>query len=92
MAHKKTKTFDKSSKISDSILDDLLIDCKNPEDLLREDGLLKLLKKRVVERMLQGELTHHLGYEKHSVVGNKSGNSRNGLDVQKTHSEVMKEN
>jgi putative transposase len=32
----------------------------------------------VVERALQGELTHHLGYEKHDPAGNNSGNSRNG--------------
>jgi len=28
--------------------------------------------------MLQGELTHHLGYEEHAVEGRNGGNSRNG--------------
>src|SRR5947208_13022914 len=27
---------------------------------------------------MQAELTHHLGYDKHSPAGNNSGNSRNG--------------
>ena len=36
------------------------------------------LTKAVVERALQGELTHHLGYEKHAPEGKNSGNSRNG--------------
>jgi putative transposase len=40
--------------------------------------LSKELTKALVERMLAGELNHHLGYEKHAVVGRGSGNSRNG--------------
>ncbi len=29
-------------------------------------------------KALEGELTEHLGYEKHSTAGRKTGNSRNG--------------
>jgi putative transposase len=36
------------------------------------------LTKAVLERAMQAELSHHLGYEKHSLKGNNSGNSRNG--------------
>jgi putative transposase len=36
------------------------------------------LTKALVERALDGELTHHLGYEKHDASGDNSGNSRNG--------------
>ncbi len=46
--------------------------------LIGADGLVKELTKALVERMLAGELNHHLGYEKHDVAGNGSGNSRNG--------------
>jgi putative transposase len=46
--------------------------------LIGPDGLVKELTKALVERMLAGELTHHLGYQKHEVAGNGSGNSRNG--------------
>jgi putative transposase len=60
------------------LLDELLKDYKKPEDLLGDDGLLQQLTKALVERALQGELTHHLGYEKHSSAGDNSGNSRNG--------------
>jgi putative transposase len=42
------------------------------------DGLLQQLTKAVLERALQGEMTHHLGYEKHSSAGQHTGNSRNG--------------
>lgn len=40
---------------------------------------MEQLTKRVVERALQGEMTHHLGYEKHGSVNNATGNTRNGL-------------
>jgi transposase-like protein len=32
----------------------------------------------LVERALNVELTHHLGYDKHDPAGNNSGDSRNG--------------
>lgn len=40
--------------------------------------MLKKLTKRAVEHALQGEMTAHLGYEKHAVEGHNTGNSRNG--------------
>src|ERR1700722_8814858 len=46
--------------------------------LIGPDGLVKELTKALVERMLSGEMNHHLGYEKHEVAGYGSGNSRNG--------------
>jgi putative transposase len=64
--------------IRPELLDELLQDYQKPEDLLGQDGLLQQLTKALVERALAGELTHHLGYEKHSSAGDNSGNSRNG--------------
>ena len=46
--------------------------------LIGPDGLSKELMKALVERMMAGELNHHLGYEKHEVAGYNSGNTRNG--------------
>jgi len=57
-------------------LEELLKDYKSPEDLLGQGGLLKELTKALVEKALDGELTHHLGYSKHSA--SKSDNARNG--------------
>ena len=48
------------------------------EELLKDSGLLKELKKRLVESALEAEMTEHLGYEKHSFEGHGTGNSRNG--------------
>jgi putative transposase len=64
--------------IHPELLDELLKDYQKPEDLLGQDGLLQQLTKALVERALNGELTHHLGYEKHDAAGDNSGNSRNG--------------
>lgn len=38
----------------------------------------RALLKMTVEKALEGELEHHLGYSKHDPEGNGSGNSRNG--------------
>lgn len=67
------------------IIDQLIKDCKTPEDIFGEGGLVKQFVKSVVERALQAELTTHLGYEKHEVKGKNSGNSRNG-----TSSKIVK--
>src|SRR3954454_6794805 len=56
---------------------------KRPEDIAGENGLLKQLTKALLERALQGELTDHLGYEKHDPAGHHTGNSRNGKSRKK---------
>ena len=52
---------------------------KTYQDLMGKDGAIKKLLKNSLEQMLESEMTEHLGYEKHSLEGNNSGNSRNGL-------------
>ena len=49
-----------------------------PLDKIGEFGLIKQLTKRLVEKAMDGELTHQLGYDKKSSKGKNSGNSRNG--------------
>jgi putative transposase len=46
--------------------------------LVGPGGLLTGLTKSVLETALEAELDEHLGYPKHAVAGNNSGNSRNG--------------
>jgi len=46
--------------------------------LTGEGGLLQQLTKRVLESALEGEITDHVGYDKHDPVGVGSGNPRNG--------------
>jgi putative transposase len=64
--------------ITDEMLNELLKEYQKPEDLIGQNGLLKQLQKRLLEKALGGELTAHLGYEKHDPAGKNSGNSRNG--------------
>src|SRR3954452_24884013 len=46
--------------------------------LTGEGGLLAQLTKRVLEAALEGEISDHLGYDRHDPPGRDSGNSRNG--------------
>lgn len=50
-------------------------ECVTPADLTKK---LKNLFAGALEKMLESEMEEHLGYEKNSVMGNNSGNSRNG--------------
>ena len=64
--------------ITDEVLNELLKDYQKPEDLLGQNGLLKQLQKRLLEKAMGAELTVHLGYGKHDPAGRNTGNSRNG--------------
>lgn len=64
--------------INEDLLDQLIAGYRKPEDLLGENGLLKQLTKRLIERAMQAEMTEHLGYTKNHPSGKNTGNSRNG--------------
>ena len=74
------------------IPDELIKDYKNPEDLLGEQGLLKQLTKALLERAMEAELTHELGFEKHDrQTAKESSNRRNGSTsktVKSKHGEI----
>lgn len=54
---------------------DFLKQFKNSNEF---SGFMEQLYKRGVEKMLEGELDNHLGYEKYAPEGKNTGNSRNG--------------
>ena len=56
--------------------------------LTGEGGLLQQLSKRVLESALEGEITDHVGYDKHDAAGRGSGNSRNGTRAKTVLTEV----
>jgi transposase-like protein len=56
--------------------------------LTGEGGLLQQLTKRVLESALEGEITDHLGYDRHDRAGAGSGNSRNGVRPKTVLTEV----
>jgi putative transposase len=61
----------------ETALDELLAG-KSTAEIVGPGGLLKQLTKSLLERAMNAELTHHLGYGKHELEGRGSGNSRNG--------------
>lgn len=78
--------------IRKEILDELIRDYKNPDDLLGENGILKQLTKALLERAMEAELTHELGFEKHDKGAFKeTDNRRNGTSrktVKSKHGEI----
>ncbi len=74
-------------KIKDDVLDELLKGCERPEDLLGDGGLMKELKKALMQRMLGAELTEHLGYEHGAEAPPLQPNRRNGVSRKTVKSE-----
>jgi putative transposase len=69
------------------LLEQLLKSVAKPEDLLAPDGLLHQLKGALMQRMLEAEMTEHLGYEPNDAKGRGSGNSRNGHSAKTVETE-----
>ncbi|GAA2641013.1 IS256 family transposase [Streptomyces axinellae] len=69
-----------SAKAVDDQLIDELVSRAQAEglQLTGEGGLLQQLTKRLLESALEGEITDHLGYDKHDPAGKNGANSRNG--------------
>jgi len=64
--------------IPEEILDQLLANYKQPEDLTGPDGLLLQLKKALIERAMEAELDHHLGYQEGDSPPAEQSNRRSG--------------
>jgi len=72
--------------IAPEVLDALMKECQGPEGLTGPDGLLRRLTAALVERLLQAELTCHLGYEKNGT-SEEGVNSRNGYSPKRLRSD-----
>jgi putative transposase len=70
----------------DQMLDELIGENPQPEDILGQDGLIKQLTQRLMERALAGELSYHLETESETEVMAKR-NSRNGHSKKTVQSE-----
>ena len=57
------------------LVKELMVECKNTSDV---QEMLKRLFAGTIEQMLEAEMEEFLGYEKHSIAGSNTGNSRNG--------------
>jgi len=85
MARKKKE---KEKDILDQILDTIDFKGLTQDEVVGQDGLMKQLTGKMLQRALDAEMTEHLGYEKDSSAGDNSGNSRNGY----TEKTVLLEN
>ena len=70
--------------IDKATLDKLLegIDPNNPQSLFSDAGLFGQLKKALAERMLQAELSHHLGKQRNAperIRNHKNGSSKKSV-------------
>ena len=68
-----------SAAVEQKLIDQLVEQARSRGlQLTGEGGLLQQLTKTVLESALEGEITDHLGYDKHDPAGKDGGNSRNG--------------
>src|SRR5690349_21269241 len=79
-----------SAEISDDQLVAMAVDRARGSDLklTGEGGLLQQLTKRVLESALEGEITDHVGFDKHDKAANKRDNTRNGHRVKTVITDV----
>ena len=69
------KTPRTTTQFDPKALDALIGDAKSPAEV---DELFRQMKKVLMERILAGELTHHLGYAQGEAKPSEQGNHRNG--------------
>src|ERR1700729_1253359 len=69
------------------LVEELLKMVRNPQELFGPEGLFHQLKGALMERMLEEELTEHLGFEKNAVQGRGKGNARNGYTTKQVKTE-----
>lgn len=67
------------------LLESLVADCKTEGDLFGPDGVFTKLKGAVMERLLEAEMSEHLGSEKGER--RRSSNSRNGHSTKTVETE-----
>ena len=80
---------EKNQVVPDEVLSkEFLSQFKTEADVSK---ILKQLHAQVLEKMLEGEMDAHLGYEKNSISGNNSGNSRNGSYRRKSRPNMEKQ-
>jgi transposase-like protein len=75
---KARKREKKEKDVIDQMLDNIDFRGLTQDEVVGQDGLIKQLTGRILQRALEAEMTEHLGYEKNSNAGDNSGNSRNG--------------
>lgn len=72
------KLYIKDDEVNTKKLVEELLTKADPSKIFGREGLFNQLKKQLIERILESELEHDLGYSKHSKMEKVSDNRRNG--------------
>ena len=90
----KKHELEKTDAIIEQIISQLDLSGMTREKLFGQNGIVKNLTSRLLNRILETEMDVHLGYKKHSNDGDNSGNSRNGYSKKKilTHDQHVELN
>ena len=75
--------LNRKDDLIEQIVSQLDLSGMTQEELLGQNGLIKALTSRLLNKVLETEMDIHLGYKKHSSDGDNSGNSRNGYSKKK---------
>lgn len=67
-------------------VDELVSGCRTEADLFGPDGVFTKLKGAVMSRLLEAEMTHHLGHERNEP--RRGTNARNGFSRKTVHTET----
>ena len=79
------RTRKQESIVGDEILDELVKGIRSEEDL---NAVMRQLSKGLLERVLEAEMTEHLGHESGGTVINPEGNTRNGVSTKTLKGEL----
>ena len=79
MARKRETTVDSE------LLDELVKGIQTEDDL---NAVMRQLSKGLLERVLEAEMTEHLGHENGGAVSNAAGNTRNGASSKRVKGEL----
>jgi putative transposase len=74
-----------TATLKPELIEELLKLTKSQDDLFGPEGLFHRLKGALMERMLEAEMTEHLGFERNERV--KGGNARNGFSTKTVQTE-----
>ena len=75
---KKVKLDIEDPSVSQTKLVEELLSKSDPKDIFGKDGIFNQLKKQIVEKVLEQEMDHELGYTAHSKENKETNNRRNG--------------
>lgn len=67
-------------------IDELISGCRTESDLFGPEGVFTRLKGAVMSRLLEAEMTHHLGHERNQP--RRGSNARNGHSRKTVHTET----